>query len=717
MIKKILLRNVSSYSPETAVSIEPLKRVSIFYGQNGTGKTTISNYLQVPTDARFKECQLDPVNADREIFVYNQIFMERNFHEAIYQPGVFTLNEGNVEAEKAIAAAESAISTLNVSLQMHMDAGIQAKRAQEEARDELKANVWQHKGPFDNSALAYCFNRLNTKDRMLEAVSQVVLTSTTDTADGLLAEAAELQGASDIELSSIPRLIFDGAGSETDPILTEVIVGAGDSYLSALIKKLGNSDWVKHALRFETHIKDQCPLCQQPLPENFYSEIHKVFDQTYEARLHALAALHKNYKSAIEKFLRLSNDPIYAIGSIQIHVESLRGTFQKNLFKIENKVLNPSTVAILDSTNGLIESLNAAITSEQQKIDEINAKIRNKKEHLDKIKKRFWVLMRNSCEPHLVAFKKQDQLLTENRQNAKDSVLQIRADILVQRNIIEASRASTTNVDQSVESINQWLHFLGLKGFELIKEEGAIPRYRLRRPEQSDGVFKTLSEGEKTLISFLYFLEVCNGDMNATGGGLKSERIIVIDDPISSLSHNYVYDIASLIRSLVVQPKSRFKQIIILTHNLFFFHEMHKLLKEDKEDSLALFRITKATYSAVIPMKDSEIQNDYQAFWLVLKDALNGLVAPNVIPNIMRNILENYFTFVHQKDSLRKALLELSEANPQFRALYRYINRESHADSVNLTDFGEIDPVVFVERFKEVFIKTNFEAHFNKMMD
>ena len=83
----------------------------------------------------------------------------------------------------------------------------------------------------------------------------------------------------------------------------------------------------------------------------------------------------------------------------------------------------------------------------------------------------------------------------------------------------------------------------------------------------------------------------------------------------------------------------------------------------------------------------------------------------------MRNILENYFTFVHQKDSLRKALLELSEANPQFRALYRYINRESHADSVNLTDFGEIDPVVFVERFKEVFIKTNFEAHFNKMMD
>ncbi|MNR00252.1 hypothetical protein D3C85_1160190 [compost metagenome] len=229
-------------------------------------------------------------------------------------------------------------------------------------------------------------------------------------------------------------------------------------------------------------------------------------------------------------------------------------------------------------------------------------------------------------------------------------------------------------------------------------------------------MFKTLSEGEKTLISFLYFLEVCNGELNAQGGTLKSERIIVIDDPISSLSHNYVYDIASLIRRLVLHPRTRFKQVIILTHNLFFFHEMHKLLKEDREDSLALFRITKADYSTVVPMGENEIQNDYQACWHTLKDALNGSASPSVIPNVMRNILEHYFTFVHQKDSLRRALLELSDENPQFRALYRYVNRESHADSINLTDFGEIDPQAFVQRFREVFIKTNFEAHFDKMM-
>ncbi|MNS73301.1 hypothetical protein D3C72_1067390 [compost metagenome] len=277
-------------------------------------------------------------------------------------------------------------------------------------------------------------------------------------------------------------------------------------------------------------------------------------------------------------------------------------------------------------------------------------------------------------------------------------------------------RAAITNIDQSVESINSWLRVLGLKGFALIKEEGLVPQYRLERPGQTEGVFRTLSEGEKTLISFLYFLEVCNGELDTTTGKLKRDRIIVIDDPISSLSHNYVYDIASLIRRQVLTPSNRFKQVIILTHNLFFFHEMTKLLKDEKEKSLAMFRITKSEYSSVVAMEEREIQNDYQAFWQTIKDALQGRTSPNVIPIMMRNILEYYFSFVHQTPSLSKALTELSEENPEFRALYRYINRESHADSVNLTDFGEINPVTFVARFKDVFIKTNFESHFDKMM-
>lgn len=54
MITSIQLRNVSSYSPTSTITIGSLKRVSVFYGQNGTGKTTAitSKIPQMPASVR-----------------------------------------------------------------------------------------------------------------------------------------------------------------------------------------------------------------------------------------------------------------------------------------------------------------------------------------------------------------------------------------------------------------------------------------------------------------------------------------------------------------------------------------------------------------------------------------------------------------------------------------------------------------------------------------
>ncbi|RDL14413.1 AAA domain-containing protein, partial [Pseudomonas sp. LAMO17WK12:I3] len=161
-------------------------------------------------------------------------------------------------------------------------------------------------------------------------------------------------------------------------------------------------------------------------------------------------------------------------------------------------------------------------------------------------------------------------------------------------------------------------------------------------------------------------------------------------------------------------PKERFKQVFILTHNLFFFHEMLKNLK--RGDDFSLFRITKAEYTAVIPMKASDVQNDYQSFWQTIRAAQEGRTSASVIPNMMRNILEYYFNFVHRQEALAEALQALADEDTAFRALYRYVNRESHSDAINLTDFGEIEPAHYIERFRQVFVRTGFEEHYLKMM-
>lgn len=717
MIEKILLQNVSSYSPESAVSIAPLQRVNLFYGQNGTGKTTIGNFLQAPEKPCYGACSVEPANGEREILVYNQLFVEKNFHEAASQPGVFTLNEGNIEAEATLSAAESSIVELTVALDAVLEKKINCKSTQDEAHEKLLNSVWEPKRDFDKTALSYCFKSLNSRERLLAHVRNVPFVEITDTPQSLLSEAAELNDASDHELPAIAPITFQAGELETDLIMQEVITGSGDSYLSALIQHLGNSDWVKKALHYEIEANDQCPLCQQPLPQDFYAELRKVFDKTYEQRLGKLRQLENSYRCAIEHFLRQCAASEYQVQAIKLHIAELQSVFQKNLQAVAKKIDTPSLPVTLESTEALIIALNAEVATEQLKIDAFNEKIKNRKKYEEDIKRRFWNWYRASCNAALLEFEEVSEKLRSQYHLADDEVLSLQNRIQDQRDIVAQSKAAITNIDQSIESINNWLRVLGLKGFELIKEEGAVPQYRLERPSQCEGVFKTLSEGEKTLISFLYFLEVCNGELDTAGGKLMQERIIVIDDPISSLSHNYVYDIASLIRSQVLTPKDRFKQVIILTHNLFFFHEMVRLMKDDnKQNSLAMFRVIKSKYSSIVAMKAGEVQNDYQAFWQTIKDALNGRTSPNVIPNMMRNILEYYFSFVHQSESLRKVLAELSEEKPEYRALYRYINRESHSDSINLTDFGEINPEIFVERFRDVFIKTGFETHFEKMM-
>lgn len=716
MLEKILVRNVSSYSPNAAVSIAPLKRVNLFYGQNGTGKTTIGNFLQSPDQACYSVCSVEPVKVGREVLVYNHMFMEKNFHEALSQPGVFTLNEGNIEAEAVLAAAEASIVELTIAHDVEMEKGVNCKKAQDAAHEELLDSVWKPKRQFDGTALAYCFRSLNTRERLLDAVRRVPLVATTDTAQGMLEEAAALSESNDQEVPNIAPISFQAHKLEVDPMLQEVITGSSNSYLSAFIQQLGNSDWVKHALRYRDEAEEKCPLCQQPLPQDFYAEIYKVFDKTYEERLGALRQLEYRYRGAMDQLLQRCEAPSYKPEAIRLRINRLHAVFEKNLQAIGEKIASPSLVTTLESTELLVAELNREIAAEQLKIDAINERIRNRKQHEDNIKERFWRWYRASCNAAFQVFDKVDKAHDRQRQAAKVEVQSLRARIQELRGVVTQSRAAITNIDQSVENINNWLRVLGLKGFTLIREEGSVPQYRLERPGQTEGVFRTLSEGEKTLISFLYFLEVCNGEMDTVGGMLKRDRIIVIDDPISSLSHNYVYDIASLIRRQVLLPRDRFKQVIILTHNLFFFHEMTKLLKEDGEKAVAMFRITKAEYSSVVPMAEREIQNDYQAFWQTIKDALQGRTSPNVMPNMMRNILEYYFGFLHQAPTLRQALMELSEDKPEFRAFYRYINRESHTDSVNLTDFGEIDPATFIDRFKDVFVKTKFEAHFDKMM-
>lgn len=108
MISKIKIYKVASY--KEPVEIDDIKKFNFFYGLNGTGKTTLSNYLSAELEESiYSKCDIWPKNVkeSHQIFVYNQNYIDQIFRRNPKQPGIFSLGEKDVEAEDNIEVAQA----------------------------------------------------------------------------------------------------------------------------------------------------------------------------------------------------------------------------------------------------------------------------------------------------------------------------------------------------------------------------------------------------------------------------------------------------------------------------------------------------------------------------------------------------------------------------------------------------------------------------------
>lgn len=725
MIESITLRSVASYSSETDTVIDTKKQIILIYGQNGTGKSTIGNYLQTPEQSEYISCSVQYSGEPPEVLVYNQRFIEKNFYET-NQPGIFTLSEGNKEAELEIAKSEKEIYELNLKQELLIEEGKKLSANKEQEILALKDKVWEGKSKYDRTVLDFCLDGYkHSKDRFLDQVRSAQLVQHNHvTHEHLIKEASELKEQQETELPDVTQVAFTESSIENDPIFQEAIVGSKDSYLSQLIQKLGNADWVKNGREYLTIQKDSCPFCQQQLPSSFEDAITALFDKAYENKISLLKSLLSRYQAAINNLENKLQSPNfqmeYVTGNDAFNLSKFKllENLKLNIASIQTKISLPSAPVSLINTNDDISTLNACISEVSNNIKAFNDRIRNKKQHLAKIKNDFWSMLKNSYSSVISVTDAKVAQLEDELTKKRNELIKIRSSIADQKKLIVENRAKITNIDLSIANINSAIDNLGLHGFRIEKAEQDSNYYKLTREGNSKHVYKTLSEGEKTLITFLYFVECCKGTTDKGAPAIGSNRVILIDDPVSSLSHNYVYDIASLIQHKIIE--AGYRQVFVLTHSLFFFHELIKLKTYCQDKTLKknyrFFRTTKNSVSLIKEMQESEVLNDYQSYWETLKDCLAGKVAGTVMPNMMRNILEYYFNFTHQEASLNAALMKLEKEEGEFKALFRYINRQSHSDGINIHDYGVINPELYMEKFHLIFKETGFEKHYQKMM-
>lgn len=721
MITSIKLMDIASYSPISPVVVNTdNKKVNLFYGLNGSGKSTIGNFLQSKTDSKYQKCEILPANVEHEILVYNQKFVQQNFYEIPQQKGIFTLSEVNKEAEEAIENAEQSIKAIEES-QNKIEK--KAEKKNKEVTNEesaLKDAVWKAKSKHDRTELEFCLAGFKTKDKFLQKIKESS-SSCDSTIKELKEEAKELNEQDGSPRENIQTISFGGSYVESEQIFAARIVGSEDSYLAELVEKLGNSDWVQFGMQF-INDNEPCPFCQQELQADFSTSINQLFDTTYQSKQEEILNLKNAYESSISSLESNLNSGAFLAEYVADNSELstakalLLTCLKDNLNLISDKYNKPSEIIKLLDTTEHIENLNSIILKIQSEVVAFNDKIKNKKIHLTNITRKFWSLLNSEYAALIQATTDKTRTLNQEVEQLREDYKNKNAEKRVQDNIIVENSKKITNIDLSIKNINNQLKELGLQGFQLEKVAEDSQHYKIvREGEAEEDVYNSLSEGEKTLISFLYFLESCTGATDQESTVILNRRIIVIDDPISSLSHNYVYDIATLIHHKVLLAD--FKQVFILTHNLFFFHELLMLkAPSTRPTPYKLHRITKSDYSQIKDLQRNEIQNDYQTYWQIIKDCSENHNYVNMLPNAMRNILEHYFTFIHKKDALKQVLEELGKSSSEFKPLFRYINRESHSDSININDFEGIDVDKYIEKFKQVFEKTGYEEHYYQMM-
>ena len=156
MITKLNINKVASYKSPT--TLETDKKVNLIYGLNGTGKSTLSNFLHQHTDEKYKDCSIEGLDESHEIIVYNQKFILENFFEPENQKGIFTLSKENKDAETNIANATKEISTLKIEEEKKSKELEIEKNSINQKENIAKDSIWKIKTDYrrGDRVLEFC---------------------------------------------------------------------------------------------------------------------------------------------------------------------------------------------------------------------------------------------------------------------------------------------------------------------------------------------------------------------------------------------------------------------------------------------------------------------------------------------------------------------------------------------------------------------------------
>lgn len=714
------MKDVATYD-QGGASLDNLKKINFIYGNNGSGKTTISEFIRKPEN--FPSCILEWEGMKTATYVYNRNFVNENFRLDNPIKGIFTLGKETVDLQSKISDYKEKISKHEDAIR-NMNENYNKKNQEKEVLiEDFKEKCWTIKREIDSEYKDLIEGYRNSRNKFM---NKCLEESKNMNADLKAIDDIRLKKESifdrPVEIVECYSNISYDETLENNQIFKFKILGKEDVDIADLISKLNISDWVQQGNALTKETEGICPFCQRTLPAEFKEKLNNYFDQTYMQQIQNLTNISNNYKQNIEYIIKqinelATNKQVSFIDKDKTHslLKLIESKYEENKLLIEQKKKEPSRIIDIVKLSSFIMEVNTEISRANKKISEYNKIIENVKVEKDNVINDMWRYIAEKNK-HNATYFNQRIVGIEKTLNgfnlSRDSKKTYKQGI--ERELREYQE-QITSVEHSVNEINKILNSFGFNNFKLATttEKG---NYKIIR-ENGEDVKDSLSEGEKTFITFLYFYQLLNGSNNKQD--IIIDKVVVIDDPISSLDSNILFMVSSLVRQIMFDIKnntSDIKQLFILTHNIYFHKEIsfNKGKKSFGEGTFWIVR--KRNNSSLIQRyQENPIKSSYELLWKELKNRENQSIVS--IQNVMRRVLENYFRFFGN--------ISIDNLEDKFgfeekmicRSLISWINDGSHYISEDLYVENNEDIVHrYFEVFRMIFIIEGHQSHFDMMM-
>ena len=238
--------------------------------------------------------------------------------------------------------------------------------------------------------------------------------------------------------------------------------------------------------------------------------------------------------------------------------------------------------------------------------------------------------------------------------------------------------------------------------------------YRIKSKSDNNDEYRdieTLSEGEKNIIGFLYFLEKLDEQIDS-----PLDKVIIFDDPMDSNDDMMQYIIVTEIQGLMkLIDKGRTNDVlIVMSHNSHFYINVkyNRLYKDSKDkyggDRLGdrFIRLQKDNSTTTVKILENEGQDfttSYELLWKELGFLYNNN-KPNLMLNSIRRIIETFIKFNKINDFYKD--------NREAQKLFN-VNSHSIDDLESELNGKNKDQIIAIMRkcFKDANLENHFKTH------